>query len=205
MRTALSNQGRLLPVAAFALVVTVLASLPAASPAGAAGPARGPGGAVVRATESPTPSASTSPGPTGSPAPTTSPTPSSSPSPSTSPAPTRQPIVIAAAIAAGVVTSNRGFRTGTIVLSRGSSGSATATLRFRTGDDDLRGQLAQVWVRTADRAWRMLAVRRFASIDGGAEIRLVRSVREMTGFRLRYLGDADHRGAWSPAVWVRVR
>ena len=33
--------------------------------------------------------------------------------------------------------------------------------------------------------------------------RLARAVREMTGFRLRYPGDADHRGAWSPDVWVR--
>lgn len=190
---------RLAPAAVVALAIIILVGLPGATPAGAA-----PGPVAVLATDSPGPTASTSPTPGGSasPSPSTSP----SPSPSTSPAPTREPVTIAAAIASGVVTGGRGFRTGTIVVRRSASGAAAVTLRFRVADDHLGGQLAEVWVRTVSRGWRMLALRRFSALDGiGAEIQLSRSVREWTGFRLRYLGDSTHRGAWGPAVYALVR
>jgi hypothetical protein len=89
---------------------------------------------------------------------------------------------------------------------RSASGAAAVTLRFRVADDHLAGKLAEVWVRTVSRGWHKLALRRFSGLDGiGAEIRLSRSVREWTGFRLRYLGDSTHRGAWSPAVYALVR
>jgi hypothetical protein len=190
---------RLAPAAIVALAIVILVGLPGATPAGAA-----PGPAAVLATDSPGPSGSASPTPgeSASPSPSTSP----GPSPSTSPGPTREPVSIVAAIASGVVAGGRGFRTGTIVVQRSASGAAAVTLRFRTGDDHLAGKLAEVWVRTASRGWHMLALRRFSALGGiGAEIRLFRSVREWTGFRLRYLGDSSHRGTWSPAVYAVVR